>query len=124
MATRASGSQNPKLDEVTDLATLSSISDDIILSCLRERYLSGHLYTAIGSNAVVVVNPYKYTPSSGDATLVQYAMEFREVAEEKTYRDPHVFQLANNAYYNMRRTGQDQSILMRYASASAEKIAF
>jgi chitin synthase len=26
---------------------------------------------------------------------------------------PHIFQLANNAYYHMRRTTQDQCIILR-----------
>ena len=35
--------------------------------------------------------------------------------EEKEKLPPHIFQLANNAYYHMRRTTQDQSVIPRWA---------
>lgn len=102
-----------RLDAVSDLASLSSVSDDIIVACLRERFLQDSIYTNLGSSALVAVNPHKYVGSNGDSVLMQYCAEYRDTAEEKTYKTPHVFQLASNAYYHMRRTGQDQSILIR-----------
>lgn len=122
MAQRASGSHHQKLENVTDLTTLTSISDDIIVACLRERFLAGIIYTGIGSSALVAVNPYKYVPSTADSVLMQYAMEYRDAAEEKTYLDPHIFQLANNAYYHMRRTSQDQVILIRYVLSACRRV--
>jgi chitin synthase len=96
-----------------DLATFKNISDDIIVSTLRERFLSDTIYTSIGSNALVALNPHKYVASNSDSTLAQYAAEYRGTAEEEAQHPPHIFQLANNAYYHMRRTNQDQSILLR-----------
>ncbi|KAG8923717.1 hypothetical protein FRC02_010963 [Tulasnella sp. 418] len=119
MTSRVGGS-NPKLDTVTDLATLPTISDDIIVACLRERFLQDNIYTNIGSNAVVAVNPHKYVTSNADAVLMQYCAEYRDTAEEKTYKPPHVFQLAANAYYHMRRTTQDQSILIAGETGSGK----
>jgi len=110
----SSRAPQPKLDTVSDLSTLPSISDDIIVACIRERFLQDTIYTSVGSNAVVAVNPHKYTSNIADSVLVQYASEFRDTAEEKTSKPPHVFQLAANAYYHMRRTGQDQAILITY----------
>lgn len=104
--------RNTRLDAVSDLAALSTISDDIIVSCLRERFLQDIIYTNLGTSAVVALNPHKYVGSNADAVLMQYCAEYRDTAEEKTYKAPHVFQLASNAYYHMRRTGQDQSILI------------
>lgn len=100
------------LENTTDLSQLSTISDDIILSCLRERFLADNIYTSIGSSILVSLNPYKFVGSNADSTLASYAAEYRDTAEEKSYRPPHIFQLANNAYYHMRRTGQDQSIVL------------
>ena len=97
-----------------DLSTLPSVSDDIIVSRLRERFLNDIIYTAVGTSTLVALNPHKYVGSSADTTLVQYALEYRDTSGEKEYRSPHIFQLANNAYYHMRRTGQDQSFLLRY----------
>ena len=106
------------LEHQNDLAKLPSISDDIILSCLRERFLADLIYTALGTSALVSVNPYKYVPSNGDAVLMKYAAEYRDTSEEKTFLAPHIFQLAGNAYYCMRRTGQDQSIVVRFVLRS------
>lgn len=101
-----------KLDNVINLSQLSSVTDDFIVACLRERFLKDSTYTRVGSSAIVAVNPHKYVASSSDTVLVSYAQEYRDTSATKIYKEPHVFQLANNAYYNMRRTGQDQCILL------------
>ena len=103
-----------QLENVTDLTDLPDPSDDIIVSCLRERFLTDNIYTAINSSALVVVNPHKYVPSNADSVLHKYAAEFRDTSEQKTLLPPHIFQLANNAYYHMRRTTQDQCIILRF----------
>lgn len=95
------------------MAALKNISDDILVSTIRERFLSDNIYTGLGSNALVALNPHKFITSNADNALVEYAAEYRDTAEEKEYHPPHIFQLANNAYYQMRRTNQDQSIVFR-----------
>ena len=111
---RRSSAYHQQLENVTDLTTLPDVSDDIIVSCLRERFLTDNIYTALNSSALVVVNPHKYVPSNADSVLFKYATEYRNTSEEKTPLPPHIFQLANNAYYHMRRTTQDQCILLRF----------
>ncbi|QRV84830.1 chitin synthase [Ceratobasidium sp. AG-Ba] len=109
-----------KLESVDDLAALfPSISDDIIVSCLRERFLSDTIYTAVGSHALVALNPHKYVNSVADSVLMQYASEYRNT-DVDVPREPHIFQLANNAYYHMRRTTQDQSIVFFGETASGK----
>ena len=115
MNRQSTTASHQRLENTTDLAHLHAISDDIIVSCLRERFLSDNIYTSIGSSSLVVVNPHKYVASNADSTLLKYAAEYRDTAQEKQILPPHIFQLANNAYYHMRRTGQDQSILLRCA---------
>lgn len=102
-----------KLEAVTDLSTLSTVSDDIIVSCLRERFMTDNIYTNIGTSALVAINPHKYVPTNSDAVMHKYAAEYRDTSDTKEPLPPHIFQLANNAYYHMRRTTQDQSILLR-----------
>jgi len=103
-----------RLEGVSDLASLSAISDDVIVTCLRERFMADNIYTSIGSSALVAVNPHKYVASNADSVLQKYAVAYRDTAENKTPLPPHIFQLANNAYYHMRRTAQDQSLIIRY----------
>ncbi|QRW01554.1 Myosin head (motor domain) [Ceratobasidium sp. AG-Ba] len=109
-----------KLESVDDLAALfPSISDDIIVSCLRERFLSDTIYSAVGSHALVALNPHKYVNSVADSVLMQYASEYHNT-DLDVPREPHIFQLANNAYYHMRRTTQDQSIVFIGETASGK----
>lgn len=101
-----------------------AIAEDVILATLRERYLSSQSYTALSSSALVSVNPHAYLPVNGDASLQDYVAEyFRSAVNDSAKRDgedvvkeqlgPHVFRLALNAYYNMRRTRQDQIMVLR-----------
>lgn len=105
-----------RLEAITDLTTLSPLSDDAIVSTLRERFLSDQPYTSLGSNTLVAVNPHKYVACNSDSVLQEYAAEYRSTDGQGGRAGgkelgPHVFRLANDAYYNMRRTGQDQSVV-------------
>ena len=71
------------------------------------------------------MNPHTYLPVNGDASLQDYVAEYyRSAVDDGVSRDageavvkerlgPHVFRIALSAYYNMRRTRQDQIVLMR-----------
>lgn len=109
-----------------DISALPSIAEDTILATLRERYLAQTPYTAISSTALISVNPHKYLPTNGDASLQDYVAEYyRSAVDDEVPREdrgsglakerlsPHVFRMALGAYYNMRRTRQDQIMLMR-----------
>ena len=104
-------SVHQRLEAATDLSKLSPISDDIIVACLRERFMTDTIYTNIGASGLVALNPHKYISSNADSTLQKYAAEYRNSSEHKELLPPHIFQIANNAYYHMRRTTQDQSIV-------------
>lgn len=108
------------LESVSDLTTLPAPSDGLVVSCLRERFMSDIIYTTIGSSAVVAVNPHKYVASNADSVLQKYIAEYRDVSHSKVPLPPHVFQLAANAYYHMRRTSQDQCILMSGETGSGK----
>lgn len=109
---RQSTIHHQRLEAVNDLTTLSPLSDDTIVSCIRERFLSDTVYTGISKSALVAVNPHKFVPSNADSVLHKYAAEYRSTSEDKEPLPPHIFQLANNAYYHMRRTTQDQSVIL------------
>ncbi|KAF9048289.1 glycosyltransferase family 2 protein [Hymenopellis radicata] len=109
-----------RLEAVTDLAKLSPISDDIIVACLRERFMTDNVYTAVGTSGLVALNPHKYIPSNSDSVMHKYAAEYRDTSDNKTAQPPHIFQLANNAYYHMRRTNQDQCIVYSGETASGK----
>jgi len=102
-----------RLEAVNDLTKLSNISDDVIVACLRERFMTDVIYTNIGSSSLVAFNPHKYVASNADSVLHNYAAEYRNTTLNKELLPPHIFQLANNAYYHMKRTTQDQAIVFR-----------
>ncbi|THU93370.1 glycosyltransferase family 2 protein [Dendrothele bispora CBS 962.96] len=109
-----------RLEAVTDLAKLNPISDDVIVACLRERFMTDNIYTSVGSSALVALNPHKYVGSNADSVLHKYAAEYRNTSQDKESLPPHIFQFANNAYYHMRRTTQDQSLLFSGETASGK----
>jgi chitin synthase len=111
----AAPATNQRPEAVQDLSTLSPVSDDIIVACLRERFMNDTIYTAIGTSAIVALNPHKYVHSSSDSVLQQYAAEYRNTDGDAIERklSPHIFQLINSTYYHMRRTGQDQAVVFR-----------
>ncbi|KAI0725977.1 glycosyltransferase family 2 protein [Fomitopsis betulina] len=116
----STGLTRQRLEAVDDLTTLNPVNEDVIVSCIRERFMSDIIYTTIGTSALVAANPHKYVPSNSDAILHKYAAEYRDTSPGKTPLPPHVFQLANNAYYHMRRTTQDQSILLTGETGSGK----
>ncbi|KAL5497865.1 hypothetical protein ACEPAH_2796 [Sanghuangporus vaninii] len=117
---RQSTFHHQRLESTTDLASLSPVSDDIIIACLRERYATENIYVNVGPSALVALNPHKYVPSNADSVLMKYAAEYRNTSPDKETLPPHIFQLANNAYYHMRRTQQDQSILLSGETCSGK----
>lgn len=111
---------------LTSASSLPSgaLAEDTVLATLRERYLSSQPYTALSSSALISVNPHAYLNINGDASLQDYVAEhYRSAVNDSARREgddvikeqlgPHVFRLALNAYYNMKRTRQDQIMIMR-----------
>jgi myosin heavy subunit len=105
---------------------LPSVGDDTVLATLRERYLNNLPYTSLSSTALVSVNPQSRLPLNSDESLLRYVDGYYKsfVDDSAPARDldvsrpiellePHIFGLALKAYYNMRRTQQDQVIIMR-----------
>lgn len=80
--------------------------------------MTDNVYTSIGSSVLVAVNPHKYISANADSVMHKYAAEYRNTSKDKEVLPPHIFQLANNAYYHMKRTTQDQCILFRLVNRS------
>ncbi|KAK1234699.1 hypothetical protein PQX77_002096 [Marasmius sp. AFHP31] len=108
------------LESVNDLTKLPNISDDIVVACLRDRFMTDVIYTNIGSSCLVAINPHKHVASNADLVLHKYAAEYRNTTLKKELQPPHIFQLANNAYYHMKRTTQDQVIVFSGETGSGK----
>ena len=110
---------------LTGHSALPHIAEDTVLATLRERYLASKPYTSASSSVLISLNPHTYLPVNSDSSLQDYVAEYyRSAVDDDVSRDgsgagkgkeigePHVFRLALNALYNMRRTRQDQIIVM------------
>ncbi|KAI9456725.1 P-loop containing nucleoside triphosphate hydrolase protein [Boletus coccyginus] len=82
--------------------------------------MADNTYTSIGSSALVAINPHKYVTSNADSVLQKYAASYRDTAENKVPLPPHIFQLAINVCYHMRRTAQDQSLIISGETGSGK----
>ncbi|KAK7447693.1 hypothetical protein VKT23_009920 [Stygiomarasmius scandens] len=99
------------LEGVTDLSKLDPVSGD---------FMTNNIYTSIGSSILVSLNPHKYVGSNADSVMHKYAAEYRNTSQDKQPLPPHIFQFANNAYYHMRRTTQDQALVFSGETASGK----
>lgn len=109
------------------LSELPSLSSDALAAAVRERFLSGFVYTDISDSVLVALNPFSSANASASfaaptanasvnalETLREYVANAREPRKERRLRPlpPHIFQLVGRAYYYMLRTGQDQGLLI------------
>jgi chitin synthase len=46
-------------------------------------------------------NPHKYITTNPDSVMHKYAAEYRDMSVGKEVLPPHIFQLANHAYFHM-----------------------
>lgn len=97
---------------------------DQILAVLKARFLSDLSYIWLSPRAIVVLAANKNVPINSDQSLNAYAADWRDCSDDRRQRvdqdsgygygtGPHVWALAGKAYYYMRRTGGDQTILIR-----------
>jgi chitin synthase len=102
-------------------------TDDSILSVLQSRFRADLPYTRLGSTGLISVNPFKSLASTNDASRKEY--------EERCYKDtslplvdspkplqPHVFDLAARCYLVMRRKGESQGVVARYALSLSTRV--
>ncbi|KAI9314523.1 chitin synthase-domain-containing protein [Dichotomocladium elegans] len=112
-------SSKSKTQDVPDLTQLQSPTEDTITGTLRVRFEKDAIYTRINDSILVALNPYKSTALSQASQ--DYVAEYKEIlAESIETLPPHVFQIANQAYLHMRRTGVDQSILLSGETGSGK----
>lgn len=104
---------SPPLDAKEDLILLPSPSEETILANIKDRYSRNQIFTRIGAQAIVVVNPVKTLESFGEKTSEEYANWAKDTNEEKGVLPAHVFELAASVFWHMLRNQQDQSVVFR-----------
>ena len=100
-------------EDISHVSSLTSISADSIFTLLRDRFFSSLPYTNLSDSILLSLNPFNSSGNrNSDDTLREYTQQFRNTNKTVNGLSPHVFGLACNAYFYMKRTGQDQSILL------------
>lgn len=88
------------------------MTDESLVVALRGRFLQDQIYTRIRNSLLIVVNPYKDSRSEIQETSERYLAEYKNM-DGRERLPAHIFQHMNQAYFHMRRTGSDQSIVLR-----------
>ncbi|XP_069801331.1 unconventional myosin-XVIIIa isoform X3 [Dendropsophus ebraccatus] len=103
----------PSHDRVEDLASLVYLNEASVLHTLRQRYGGNLLHTFAGP-AMVIMNPMS-SPSIYSEKVMHM---FKGCRREDT--SPHIYGVAQAAYWNMLMTRQDQSIVLLGNSGSGK----
>ncbi|CAO3687737.1 unnamed protein product [Rhizopus stolonifer] len=111
-----------RIDLLSLLGSSSSApTEDNISYLLQSRFKHSQPYTRLGHSTLIVVNPYQPLEILNDVTLNTYAdIGYRNIAENKIFMQPHVYDLAARIYFHMRRTGEDQSIILSGITGSGK----
>ncbi|XP_016102904.1 myosin-7B-like [Sinocyclocheilus grahami] len=95
----------PKFDMIEDMAMLTHLNEASVLYNLRRRYSSWMIYTYSGLFCVTV-NPYKWLPVYTAPVVAAYKGKRRSKAP------PHIYSIVDNAYNEMLRNRENQSMLI------------
>ncbi|XP_019384155.1 PREDICTED: myosin-15 isoform X1 [Crocodylus porosus] len=105
----------PKFDMIEDMAMLTHLNEASVLYNLRRRYSNWMIYTYSGLFCVTI-NPYKWLPVYKAEVVGAYKGKRRSEAP------PHIFSIADNAYNDMLRNRENQSMLITGESGAGKTV--
>ncbi|CAF3453172.1 unnamed protein product [Rotaria sp. Silwood1] len=103
----------PKYCCSDDMADLTHLNDASVLANLRDRYSRWLIYTYSGLFCVVI-NPYKRLPIYTMKVVLAYR------GKKRTEVAPHLYAISDNAYSNMLRDRENQSMLITGESGAGK----
>ncbi|RXN03303.1 unconventional myosin-IXb-like isoform X8 [Labeo rohita] len=109
----ARGFLPPQQEEFEDLCNLPVLSEDSILNNLRIRFQRKKIYTYAGS-ILIAINPFKFLPIYNPKYVKMY--ENHQLGK----LEPHIFAIADVAYYAMLRKHVNQCIVISGESGSGK----
>ncbi|PFH52252.1 hypothetical protein AMATHDRAFT_2258 [Amanita thiersii Skay4041] len=98
---------------VTDMTLLTTISNESINENLQKRWTNGEIYTYIG-NVLISVNPFRDLGIYTDEVLQKYR------GKNRLEVPPHVFSIAESAYYNMNAYHENQCVIISGESGAGK----
>ncbi|XP_034054934.1 unconventional myosin-IXb-like [Gymnodraco acuticeps] len=109
----ARGFLPPPQDDFADLCNLPALNEDSILNNLRTRFHKKKIYTYAGS-ILIAINPFKFLPIYNPKYVKMY--ENHQLGK----LEPHIFAIADVAYYAMLRKRVNQCIVISGESGSGK----
>lgn len=109
----ARGFLPPPQDDFADLCNLPVLNEDRILNNLRTRFNKKKIYTYAGS-ILIAINPFKFLPIYNPKYVKTY--ENHQLGK----LEPHIFAIADVAYYAMLRKRVNQCIVISGESGSGK----
>jgi chitin synthase len=114
----------PKTQEMLHVITKTSLTpapivpldEDVLFQQIKSRFTTGDVYTRLGPRSIIAVNPWKSVPSNSVKGMPGYTVDV--VSQSAT--QPHVYELATNAYIHLAATGEDQCVIMSGQSGSGK----
>ncbi|KAK6934327.1 Myosin head, motor domain [Dillenia turbinata] len=103
---------NPaSFEGIYDLTRLSYLNEPSVLHNLECRFCGDMVYSKAGP-LLIAINPFKDVQLYGDDVITAY--------RQKLTNEPHVYATADNAYNQMMRDGENQSIIISGESGAGK----
>ncbi|XP_040512133.2 unconventional myosin-Vb-like, partial [Gallus gallus] len=100
-----------------DLTALSHLHEPAVLHSLRVRFVESNLIYTYCGIVLVALNPYEELPLYGDDVLWAYS------GHHRGDMDPHIYGVAEEAYRNMARANENQSVVVSGESGAGKTVS-